>query len=485
MKLSALNRQASYNLIINYAGLAIAFFNVFFKTRVLTAEEIGLITTITTITGMFQYISQMGIPSILIKYYPEIDDSEKSGFLFLNLAITLISTFFALLLFFIFKSSIIRIYHNPLVYKYIYFIVVYLVLYTFSNIFGAILRVMYKSVVMNFYKNFITPVLHAVLLVASYTYSFRFNVYFISYSIIVAVSLGLLIFEFSRTKYGKFGSLPKLGTYGRYLKYGFYMFSASLAGTMVTKIDKLMIGSFIDLKEVGIYTISVRIVSIMTVIGASFALTIHTKISDLLSKENFKELESIYKENSLQQLYIGLFLGMALINLSDDFLLVLGSQYKAGYYSIVFLVIGELVNLISGMCGGIISFSKYYKFDLYLRIILVGMAVVFNVIFIPVFRITGAAIATGATLIFYNLIKVIFVYIKFRMHPFSVKMIAFIVFNILLFYVDSIFISSLYGGLVIMLLSLIVYELVSYYILGYNNTFVRVLLGKDSGKDNK
>lgn len=134
---------------------------------------------------------------------------------------------------------------------------------------------------------------------------------------------------------------------------------------------------------------------------------------------------------------------------------------------------------------GIISFSKYYKFDLYLRIILVGMAVVFNVIFIPVFRITGAAIATGATLIFYNLIKVIFVYIKFRMHPFSVKMIAFIVFNILLFYVDSIFISSLYGGLVIMLLSLIVYELVSYYILGYNNTFVRVLLGKDSGKDNK
>lgn len=82
MKLSALNRQASYNLIINYAGLAIAFFNVFFKTRVLTAEEIGLITTITTITGMFQYISQMGIPSILIKYYPEIDDSEKADFCF-------------------------------------------------------------------------------------------------------------------------------------------------------------------------------------------------------------------------------------------------------------------------------------------------------------------------------------------------------------------------------------------------------------------
>ena len=71
------------------------------------------------------------------------------------------------------------------------------------------------------------------------------------------------------------------------------------------------------------------------------------------------------------------------------------------------------------------------------------------------------------------------------MHPFSIKMAAFVMFNVLLFYIDSVFISSFYSGLVIILLSFGVYELVSYYLLGYNNTFVRILLGKESGKDNK
>ena len=62
-------------------------------------------------------------------------------------------------------------------------------------------------------------------------------------------------------------------------------------------------------------------------------------------------------------------------------------------------------------------------FDTTTAIILGVLTVTTNLLFIPIWGIEGAAIATASTIVVFNLIRFIFVYIKLKIQPFSVKTI--------------------------------------------------------------
>jgi len=98
---------------------------------------------------------------------------------------------------------------------------------------------------------------------------------------------------------------------------------------------------------------------------------------------------------------------------------------------------GELVNISTGMCGGIIACSKYYKFDFYTRIFLVLLTIISNLLFIPLWGLTGAAFATSLSLALYNITKVIFVKIKLGFFPYTGE-------NIRLFFSALLFFSFLF-----------------------------------------
>jgi len=87
----------------------------------------------------------------------------------------------------------------------------------------------------------------------------------------------------------------------------------------------------------------------------------------------------------------------------------------------VIITIGaaKLFDMATGINGGIIMNSKYYRFDLYTNILLVILTVITNYLLIPPFGILGAAIATAFSIFVYNSIKMIFVWIKFSMQPFQ------------------------------------------------------------------
>jgi O-antigen/teichoic acid export membrane protein len=79
----------------------------------------------------------------------------------------------------------------------------------------------------------------------------------------------------------------------------------------------------------------------------------------------------------------------------------------------------NLFDLICGANGQILVSSDYYRFNLIFALLLVVIAIVTNIIFIPLFGITGAALATTSSILLYNLMKLVFVWIKFSIQPFS------------------------------------------------------------------
>jgi O-antigen/teichoic acid export membrane protein len=83
-----------------------------------------------------------------------------------------------------------------------------------------------------------------------------------------------------------------------------------------------------------------------------------------------------------------------------------------------------------GLNGGVITTSKWYRFDTYANVILLVVTVSLNLVFIPKYGIIGAGMATAISLFFFNLAKYVFLKIKFGFEPFTWKSFAVLLLGI-------------------------------------------------------
>ncbi|MGZ4058881.1 MAG: lipopolysaccharide biosynthesis protein, partial [Bacteroidia bacterium] len=86
---------------------------------------------------------------------------------------------------------------------------------------------------------------------------------------------------------------------------------------------------------------------------------------------------------------------------------------------ILFLSAGYFVEMATGINQVIIVNSKYYRYDAYFVILMVGVIIMANLILIPIYGITGSAIATALMVVTNNAIRYMFLKIKFGMQPYN------------------------------------------------------------------
>ena len=114
----------------------------------------------------------------------------------------------------------------------------------------------------------------------------------------------------------------------------------------------------------------------------------------------------------------GLIFLMIICNIKSLYLL-LDPAYGKGLYVVLLISLAKLVDNLMGNNNAILFNSDYYRLVLILGVLLVVVAVVLNLIFIPTLGINGAAIATFLASVVYSFSKILVVYKKFQMHPFT------------------------------------------------------------------
>jgi len=98
---------------------------------------------------------------------------------------------------------------------------------------------------------------------------------------------------------------------------------------------------------------------------------------------------------------------------------ILKPEYHSGKWVIFFIGLGCLMDMATGANSSIMGTSRYYKIQSYLLLILVVILIAFNLILIPLYGITGAAISSAAALGFLNLFRFLFLYFKFGLQPYN------------------------------------------------------------------
>jgi O-antigen/teichoic acid export membrane protein len=157
----------------------------------------------------------------------------------------------------------------------------------------------------------------------------------------------------------------------------------------------------------------------------------------LMSENKWQELNDLYKKSSITlQVVGGLILLGILVNINQLYLM-LPVEYTQGLFVVFAIGLSKYFDLILGNNNAIIFNSKYYRTVLILGLLLVVLIVLLNMYFIPNFGLNGAALATLIAITLYSLAKLLFVVLKMKLFPFTIKTVlslVIVVVSFLVFY---------------------------------------------------
>lgn len=211
-----------------------------------------------------------------------------------------------------------------------------------------------------------------------------------------------------------------------FANYSFFGFLGTFGNYLA--INSFMIGEYMGMEENGIYSTLYALISLISIPQLGLFNISAPIISKNLADGDMEGLDRFHKKTSLT-LY---FLGAVLFSC-----IMVGFPYLTYFmpkngvllreYEPVVWIWGSavLIDLATGFNGNIISLSKYYKFNILVMLLLAGLTISLNFYFLENtdLKLIGIALSTAISLITYNVVKIVFNYIVFKVSPLTIEMI--------------------------------------------------------------
>jgi len=215
----------------------------------------------------------------------------------------------------------------------------------------------------------------------------------------------------------------------------FSLFSG-IGSMLAFRIDSIMVSTLLDFQNNGVYTISLFIGNAIAIPTGAILQIASPIVADAINKKDFAQVDDLYAKSSLNLLVFGvLFFILVMASILDLFALMPGNDFDPtnGYYIVLTIGLAKLLDMATSINSQIINYSKYYRFNVVSILLMAVINIILNLVLIPKFQVVGAAMATFLSLTLYNLIKVIFIYIKFKIQPFSKATFGVLVIGMLSF----------------------------------------------------
>jgi len=425
-----IQKQALRSTLINFVGIGFGAITRMIMPFVLEKAQIGVLALLDSISGVFIVALNFGYNLILKKLFPKYRDEDNghSGFLALGLALSLLGTFIGVSLFYIFKDDYFgdKLNQNSLIKPFVFLIPILIFFrILFMNLDGYI-RMLFKTVIGTFLEGFVSKI---IFLTAITLYIFtivNFSGFVYLYCLALSFpGLFTLFYAFYVTKKVKLPTSQLMAERHVIKSYILFGILTGATSAILQYIDVLMIEKLIPFNsedEVGVYSIFFFAAALIMIPQKNVSKISQVVISESWKDNDFDNLQSIYSKSALNLMIVGGYLfivGWACIDSVLEFKAL--QPYAYAKYAFFILGLGRLIELSTGVNAEIIDASEKYKFNTYFNLTLAVLAVVFNLIFIPLYGILGAGIATFLALTIINVFRGVFLYKTFKLSPFNTQ----------------------------------------------------------------
>ncbi|WP_321310584.1 polysaccharide biosynthesis C-terminal domain-containing protein [Marinifilum fragile] len=424
-----IRQQTIKGSFVSYIGAILGFINTgllypsFFAT-----DQIGLIAWLGAITTVAAQFSTLGFNNVTARLFPYFrnENVNHNGYLFIMFWVGMAGFALSLIAYFILQPLAVDLYQEdtPLYLNYLIYLIPLVFFTLFYNLFEGYNRVMYDAVSGTFFRDIVFKVLNLTFLVLFWQNVIDFSQFILLYVLAYcSPTVFLFILLWVRGQISFASNLKFVTPELRKSMTSVSLFGIlnGLSDKLANQIDRVMIVSYVGLGPTGIFATMTNFGSLVSMPSRSLRKIASTVIAEAWKKNDLKTISQIYSQSGLHQFMVGclLFIGIW-INI-DNILEIVSDRFVDGKYVVFFIGLGHVIQMISGVSGVIIQSSSYYKMQTVFMVMYGLLVILTNVIMIPIWGITGAAVASLTATFFFNLSKYLFLLKKYKFQPFNYR----------------------------------------------------------------
>lgn len=433
-------RNSAWNLVITAVGFVLGALNVLIlATTYLERQYYGLWGYVLSMSFLLFPLMSFGVHNTIVKFYSSFTEkSQRDAFLIKMLFWPVFAILPFCVLVYVIQEPIANLLaqRNELVRDYLVHIIALAFFEAYFELFYAWTKVHMKTIGGNFLKEIFYRVgatISLVLLALGYINEVDF---INSLALIYGLRMVIMCVMALRMYRPEFVWKPIFQT-KELITYSLLMIIAGSVSTALLDFDKVMINNYMDLDQISYYNVAVFIAAVIAVPARGMAQITHPMTAGYLNSKNVDALEDLYKRSSLNLSIIAGFLLIIIVSNVNQFYDFLPAEFAVAIPVVFFVAAVKYAESLLGSNNAILYNSDLYKVTLWMGLGLTVIAVGLNILLIPQYGLTGAAIATCIAYLCYSFIKAWYVYKKMGVHPWTTgtwKSIAFITVFIMVFY---------------------------------------------------
>lgn len=400
-------------------------------TRQYGAEIMGVVAMINSLMMITIMIGTMGFNTSVLKIIPGQIAVYSHSSAFANFKrivglVFLVSLFVGIIMYVSSDFISSSILHNPGLKPLIKLLAIFIFINSIGHVSIETLRAL-KSVklfsLMQMARGFSNIVLVTFCTLLFYDRYIPVYVIFITMLLVAFVAFVLVILIFKKNNNAETEVKIHTESYDKLIRLSFPMLLTASMNILLSQIDILMLGGFRTEKEVGIYTITMKLALLASFVLTAINSISAPKFSELYHNGKIEELSYIAKKSSKLTFWLTVPILAILVIFGEYLLNFFGPDFNMGYIALLLLVAGQFINSATGSVGYYLNMTGYQNTYKNILILSILINVVLNYSLIPTYGIYGAAFASMISIGFSNVTAAIYVRKKFG---FSISYIPFL-----------------------------------------------------------
>lgn len=389
---------------------AAAYLFKVYVARELGVEALGIYALGMTLVGLVATFNALGLPQSAVRFVAAYAATGRvrllGGFLFRSVFVLIVSNLlFGGMLLLVGPWIGNRIYHAPSLGAYMGLFVLIMVLGTMNTFFGQVLAgfkdVAKRTVITNFISTPATMV--GTVILVSLGWGFRGYLWAqVGAAVLTTALLAGVIWKLIPPQV-RSASLWKVPFESTVVSFSIAAFGMIFLQFVMAQADKILIGFYLNAREVGIYAVAMGLVafvpSVLQAVNQIFAPT----IAELHARGDHALLRRIFQTLTKWVLGLTLPLVTMLLLFARPLMRIFGHDFEAGWSVLAIGTVGELIDCAVGSVGFLLLMSGNERRLLRIQAAMGALIVVLNLLLIPRLGIIGAAVASSVANIVTNL----------------------------------------------------------------------------------
>jgi len=192
--------------------------------------------------------------------------------------------------------------------------------------------------------------------------------------------------------------------YKRWLRASLPMAFLAIMTTLSTQVDLLMLAYFRSSPEVGVYHAATRGAELLSFPLIVSSILIQAEVAAGLKRDNFPVVSRLLVRAARICALLSLFGVLLYLFFGSELLaFVFGPGFRTGYVPLVILSCGYLISNMSGLVGMALNMGGFERYTARALGFSAALNIILNYLMIPEYGVVGASLATGFSIIVWNL----------------------------------------------------------------------------------